>query len=327
MTEPRYVGIDAGGSTTICLVGDGASILARGTAGPANPTLVGVDGFRAAIGASMQAAVRDLPVAPIGMAWLGVAGSGRSALRAQLRAAALEALGAEWVEISHDARLLLAAADLDHGIGLVAGTGSSAYGLAADGRELRVGGWGHLLGDEGSGYDIAVRGLRAVGAAVDGRGPRTALESILAERLGVDDPRDLRERLYPARPVPEIARLAESVLGAADDDAVAAAIVDAAAGDLAALVDACADRLFPAPQREPVPVVLAGGLLAPGSALHRRLVLRLEQVPPRYQLITPSREPAAGALALARAGPREPPSQDPSDRRTHRKSAKEETNS
>lgn len=326
MTEPRYVGIDAGGSTTICLVGDDASILARGTAGPANPTLVGVDGFRAAIGASMEAAVRDLPAAPIGVAWLGVAGSGRPAVHAELRTAALEALGAERVEISHDARLLLAAADLDHGIGLVAGTGSSAYGLAEDGRELRVGGWGHLLGDEGGGHDIAVRGLRAVSAAVDGRGPRTALEAILAGRLGVDDARDLRERLYPAPPVSEVARLAEAVLRAADDDTVAAAIVDTAVGDLAALVDACAERLFPAPRGEPVPVVLAGGLLAPGSALHRRLVLRLERSPVRYQPITPSREPAAGALALARAGPREPPSQL-TDRRDHGNPAIEETNS
>jgi N-acetylglucosamine kinase-like BadF-type ATPase len=303
MVESRYVGIDAGGSSTICLVGDGASILARGTAGPANPTLVGVDGFRAAIAASMEAAVRDSPAATISMAWLGVAGSERPAIRAQLRAVALEALGAERVEISHDARLLLAAADVDHGVGLVAGTGSSAYGRTADGRELGVGGWGHLLGDEGSGYDIAVRALRAVSAAADGRGPRTSLEAVLTERLGVPDPRDLRVRLYPAPAVTELARLAEAVLGVAEDDAVAGAIVDAAAGDLARLVDACAGQLFPPEHQEPLPVVLAGGLLAAGSALHRRLVRRLEQAPIRYQPITLSREPAAGALALARAGP------------------------
>jgi hypothetical protein len=86
---------------------------------------------------------------------------------------------------------------------------------------------------------------------------------------------------------------------------VAAAIVESAAGDLAALVDACAARLFDPPHGGPVPVVLSGGLLAPGSALHRRLVQRLEAPPVRYQPITPTREPAAGALALARAGPRE----------------------
>lgn len=327
MVEPRYVGIDAGGSTTICLVGDGASILARGTAGPANPTLVGVDGFRAAIAASMEAAVRGSPAATIGMAWLGVAGSERPEVRARLRAVALDALGAERVEISHDARLLLAAADVDHGVGLVAGTGSSAYGRTADGREQCVGGWGHLLGDEGSGYDIAVRALRAVSAAGDGRGPRTALEAILTERLGISNPRDLRYRLYPTPAVTELARLAEAVLGVADDDAVAGAIVEAAAGDLAMLVDACAGRLFPVPHGERVPVVLSGGLLASGSALHRRLVRRLERAPTRYQPITPPREPAAGALALARAGPREPPARQLHGSEDHINSAIEETNS
>jgi N-acetylglucosamine kinase-like BadF-type ATPase len=307
MPETRYVGIDAGGSTTICLIGDGSSTLARGTAGPANPSLVGVDGFRAAISASMEAAARDLPPARIGAAWLGVAGSEQPTLRARLRAVAVEALGADRAEISHDARLLLAAADVEQGIGLVAGTGSSAYGRGEDGREVSVGGWGHLLGDEGSGYDIAVRALRAVTAAADGRGPRTSLERILADRLGVDDPRDLRERMYPAPAVTEIASLAEAVLGAADGDAVAAAIVDGAARDLATLVDACAARLFDRPNAGSVPVVLAGGLLASGSALHWRLVRRLDESRLRYQPITPTREPAAGGLALARAGPREPP--------------------
>lgn len=307
MADPHYLGIDAGGSTTICLLGDGTSTLARGTAGPANPSLVGVDGFRAAIVAAVEAANGDRPPAPIEMAWLGVAGSERPGLREQLRAVAREALFAERVEISHDARLLLAAADLQHGIGLVAGTGSSVYGRTDEGSELSLGGWGHLLGDEGSGYDIAVRALRAVSAAADGRGPRTQLEGILTQRLGVADAHDLRERCYPAPPVTEVAGLAEAVLSAADTDSVAEAIVDSAAHDLATLVDVCAARLFGGPQVGAVPVVLAGGLLASGSPLHRRLVIRLEASAVRYRAITPTREPAAGGLTLARAGPREPP--------------------
>ena len=307
MPERRYLGIDAGGSTTTCLVGDETTTLGRGTAGAANPSLVGVDGFRTAIAAAARAALGDLPSAPIAVAWLGVAGSERPGLRERLRVAASEALGAERVEISHDARLLLAAADLEHGIGLVAGTGSSAYGRAEDGREVSIGGWGHLLGDEGSGYDIAVRALRAVTAAVDGRGPRTQLAELLAERLGANDAHELRERCYPAPPISDIARLAETVLAAADADPVAAAIVDTAADELTTLVDACAARLFVTPDAPPVPVVLAGGLLRSGSALHRRVLTRLEAAPNHYRAITPTRESASGGLALARAGPREPP--------------------
>lgn len=307
MTEPRLLGIDAGGSTTICVVGDGTSLLARGTAGAGNPSVVGIDGFRAAVSASAEAAMRDLAPALVGVAWLGVAGSEQPDLRERLRAAAREALGAERVEVSHDARLLLAAAELDHGIGLVAGTGSSVYGRTADGRELILGGWGHLLGDEGSGYDIARRALRAVTAAVDGRGPHTELERLLPQRLNVDDARGLRARCYPPPPVSWIADLAEPVLEAAAHDDVASAIVDTAAVELGTLVEVCAERLFGPSPAAPVPVVLSGGLLGPGSELHRRLVNHLEGTPMRFLAISPTREPAAGALTLARAGPREPP--------------------
>ncbi len=309
MPERRYLGIDAGGSTTVCMVGDGTATLGRGAAAGANPTLVGIDGFRAAIVAATTAALRDLQPAPIAVAWLGVAGSERPGMRDELQAVAAEALGAEDVEISHDARLLLAAADLDHGIGLVAGTGSSAFGRTEDGREFSLGGWGYFLGDEGSGYDIAVRALRAMTAAVDGRGPGTQLVELLAERLDVADPRELLDRRDLGSSVAEVASLAKSVLEIADTDRVAASIVDSAADQLVTLVGTCAGRLFE--PRVSVPVVLAGGLLGTGTSLHRRVLERLEVDPMTYRPITPTREPAAGGLALARAGPREPPINHP----------------
>lgn len=305
MAEPRFLGIDAGGSKTVCVAGDASVILGRGIAGPANPNLVGVDGFRAAIAEAAEAALDGLPAAPIEAAWLGVAGSERPVLREKLRTAARDALGADRVEISHDARLLLAAAEIDAGIGVVSGTGSSAYARSADGSEISIGGWGHLLGDEGSGYDIAVRALRAVTAAIDGRGPATSLVRLVTARLGAGDPAEIRERSYPAPPVTRTARLAETVLAAAEDDGVAAAIVDTAAGELVALVDACAARLFGSAGTA-IPVVLAGGLLEPGSALHRRVVARLDRRPPVYHVVHPKQELAAAGLALARAGPREP---------------------
>jgi len=307
MAEDRYLGIDVGGSKTTCLVGDGTVTLGRGTAGAGNPSLVGLDGFRAAIATAAREALNDLSPASIVVAWLGVAGSEQPLVRDQLRAAAAKELGAARTVISHDARLLLAAADVTHGIGLVAGTGSSAFGVSESGREVSVGGWGHLLGDEGSGHDIAVRALRAVTAAIDGRGPHTRLGELLFERLAVRDANELRERCYPAPAINDIARLAETVLAAADSDHVAGTIVDAAADELMKLVDACAAGAVESSDARAVPVVLAGGLLAPGSALHRRLVERLAAPPIRYCPIVPTREPAAGGLALARAGPREPP--------------------
>src|SRR5918992_5949997 len=279
MPEMAFAGIDAGGTKTVCVIGDDSAVLGRGAAGSANPSLVGLEGFRLAIDAALAAARGERSDPKIAAAWLGVAGSDRSGLRGQLLNVARQVLGTDRVEISHDGRLLLAASGLAEGIGVIAGTGSSAYGLTADGRETSVGGWGHLLGDEGSGYDIAVRALRAVVAAADGRGPATLLVERLTVALGVDDAPSLRQRMYPAPPVAEVARLAEPVLQAADGDAIAGAIADSAADALLALVNGCADRLFRDRGPDPIPVVLAGGLLVPGSPLHRRLLEPLARRP------------------------------------------------
>src|SRR3990170_4800210 len=175
MRDALFLGIDAGGSKTVCLAGDGAVLRGRGEAGSANPSLVGIQAFQAAIAQAADQAIATADHGRPTAAWIGVAGSEVPAVRRQLHVAAREALGVDRVRIGHDGPLLLAAAGVEAGIALVAGTGSSVFGLAPDGREVLVGGWGHLLGDEGSGYDIAVRALRAVTRAADGRGPATAL--------------------------------------------------------------------------------------------------------------------------------------------------------
>lgn len=302
MADPLFLGFDAGGSKTICLAGDHATVLGRGQGGPANPNVVGLDGFRSALRESARGALGSCGQRPAAAAWIGIAGSERPSLREALRGAALETLDADEVWISHDARLLLAAAGVSSGIAVVAGTGSSVYGRAADGREVSVGGWGHLLGDEGSGYDMARHALRAVTQAADGRGPRTVLSEAIPAALGAADVADLRERCYPAASVPEVAKLARVVLDLAGEDEVSSSIVTDAAGDLALAVHTCRERLE-LPSGSPVRVVAAGGLLRPGSSLLAGLTERLGQQDPRYRVTPLTAEPASGALALARDGP------------------------
>src|SRR5918999_1798167 len=99
-----FVGVDAGGSTTVCIIENARGELRRGAAGPANPSLVGVDGFRSALRSAVEAGGGDRLTA-VTSAWVGVAGSERPELRAELRAAAADALMTPSVRISHDARL------------------------------------------------------------------------------------------------------------------------------------------------------------------------------------------------------------------------------
>src|SRR5258707_496529 len=83
-------------------------------------------------------------------------------------------------------------------LAVVAGTGSIALGRDARGATARSGGWGHLIGDEGSGYDIGRSCLQAVTRAADGRGPPTTLVDLLAHTWGLNSPTEIIGRVYPA---------------------------------------------------------------------------------------------------------------------------------
>src|SRR5437773_190576 len=82
------------------------------------------------------------------------------------------------------------------GIAIGAGTGSSTFGVAPDGRTGTAGGWGYLLGDEGSAYAVGREALRAVGHAADGHGRATALTATVCAHLGLAQPRDLITAVY-----------------------------------------------------------------------------------------------------------------------------------
>ena len=119
------------------------------------------------------------------------------------------------------------------GVLLIAGTGSIAWGRAEDGREGRVGGWGHHIGDEGSGYAIGVDALRRVARNADGRGPETnAARTSSSRRLGLAGIDGLVQWAATADGA-EVAALAPVVAAAADGgDAVAGEILDHAVEEL-----------------------------------------------------------------------------------------------
>lgn len=310
MAEPLFVGVDAGASKTVCLVGDGGRVLGRGTAGPGNPNVAGFQGHVTAVREAVAAAWAAAGLAhprPV-RAWLGVAGSERPEMRERIRAAMAEALGVAEVGVSHDAALILPAAGLRVGVALVAGTGSSACAVGPDGLETTIGGWGYLFGDEGSGYELGRLGLRAVSWAADGRGPATALTRGVLDALGLEVPLDLLLRLYPAPPATEIAALARVVLEAAvEGDAVARGLVEGAAAELAILVRTGARRagLTSADGDPlvgtPVDVVAAGGVVQDGSPVLAALAAVLG--PLGYRVRRLEAEPALGALELARRPP------------------------
>jgi N-acetylmuramic acid 6-phosphate etherase len=323
------LGIDGGGTHTVALLaarqtsassapltlpsppeggegrvrGAGWSVLGRGEAGPSNRHAVGDARAFAALDEAVTAAfaAAGLCRAPVGEVCLGLAGAGRAEDQEAVRRWALQVNLAPKVQVTSDAALLLAAGTPEGwGLALVAGTGSIAYAQTADGRTARSGGWGYLLGDEGSAYALVMAALRAVARAADGCGPATRLMERFLARFGLDQPHELIPTIYRGSwDRKALAALAPLVIEAVAEDAVAARIVDEAARDLAQTAAAAARSLGLG--ERPLPLALAGGLLLASAGYRERVLQALKSLNVYPDPVTLVSEPAVGAIRLTLA--------------------------
>jgi glucosamine kinase len=201
------------------------------------------------------------------------------------------------VVIVKDAVLVLPAAGLDAGVALICGTGSVAVGCY-QGRQVQSGGWGYLLGDEGSGYWVVRAALRVLLDRRDCGHPLGDLGDRLLEATGMDQVGALHERFYRQAQPRHWAGYAPLVLGSADP--AATRITADAAHALAGLAVSVAERLA-APAG--LPVVLAGGLF--GQAILESAVRALiGQARPDSDIRTLTRPPVTGAVRLAQSAAR-----------------------
>jgi N-acetylglucosamine kinase-like BadF-type ATPase len=301
------LGIDGGGSKTVAWLaepssdGEGA-ILGRGLAGGSNFQTQGVERSLANLAAAIEAAFADarLERAPVAAAVAALAGSDRNVNRRLFQQWAKEYGLAARFRITHDAEPVLAAGTPEGwGAALVAGTGSFAFARSREGATARAGGWGYLFGDEGSGYWIAVEGLRMAAKAADGRGPPTKLLPKFMERLEAREPMDLIPAVYRiAHDRAAIAAMADVVTaGRLEGDVFARDILDRAAAELAAMIDAAARG---AEIRDtPLPIAVTGGVVVNCEGLVEALPEQLEMLGCRAGPISRVEEPVRGAVILA----------------------------
>jgi N-acetylglucosamine kinase-like BadF-type ATPase len=273
------LGLDAGGTKTVAWLAPGASdvpfgALGVGVGGPGNPHSVGLEAacsaYMAAINeAFSNAAIEPRPVTAI---CLAVAGAGREDDRRRIAQWAADLRIADRIAVVSDADAVLAAGTPNAcGVGVIAGTGSIVFGRDAHGREFRAGGWGPLLGDEGSAFALATSGLRAASHAIDCRGPATVLAEAFMVRLGIAEPRMLVNAIYDSRMDRRaIAALADVVTAAANRDSTADELLSQTARELGDQVSAVVRSLQFAPGE--YSLVLAGGLLVGCELLRWRLV-------------------------------------------------------
>ena len=294
--EPYYLGVDGGGSKTLAIIVDAQGCeCGRGRAGSANYAAVGLDPALHNIRDAVMQATRDIPCSlPLAKAWLGLAGIDRPSDAVLLRSYLREL--ATFIVVTNDAELLLSALSKDAGLVLIAGTGSIALARAQDGTVTRVGGWGHILGDEGSGYDIGRRGLQAVVRAADGRGKATLLLDLILHHWQLRTVEDLIDTVYITDNKARIAQVAAYVTEAArQGDHVALEIVEQAADELALLVRTVT------PPLSQLPIVLGGGLLLHDNFLREHVLRRIQQkqtIGPVTQVEHPAFSAACAAITL-----------------------------
>lgn len=306
------LGIDAGGTKTVCLLADGDGRVRASARGPgANLQSLGELEVEKVLHEVMDSVLADQRTAPAAIC-LGIAGVDRPHDNAIIRGIMRRIGHKAPVLVVNDAlaALVAGAGDDGPGIVLIAGTGSICYGRDENGRAARAGGWGYILGDEGSGWWIGRQALSAVMRAGDTRGPATLLTARVLQHFAFEQVSDLvHEVYYRDTRRRAVAGLSSVVQGAVDDgDVVARQILSDAADELVLAVRSVATRLEMRGQQ--FPLVLSGSLFRVLPTLLSDVLSRLAEVAPRSQPKVLDVEPAIGtvrlALAEARGGARIP---------------------
>jgi N-acetylglucosamine kinase-like BadF-type ATPase len=296
--EMIAIGVDAGGTATVAALSHDGRFLREAGGPAANASTLGIDDAADAILRTIRSvAQHERPDA----IYVAAAGAGRPAVADGLQRLLTSAYGSARVHVGDDTAAALRAAIPDGpGVVLIAGTGSVAYAENGSAR-VRVGGLGHLLGDEGSAYAIGLAAVRVYGRVLDGRVPADETTALVARALAAPDRDALLDAMYGRRvAVAEIASLAPSIIAfAGKGNRVATKIVQDAAkelGDLTKAAVRAAGLLDASPS-----IAFAGGLLRENSLLTFLLETRIVGDVSGCAIVRGGDEPVRGALRAAEA--------------------------
>ena len=287
-------GIDGGGTKTKVVVAspEGESLLSQ-VFGPFNLNSIGAERFAALLdeictwlnqqGQCLALCIGSAGISNQEMTRLVSEGMQRGGIK-------------NWKLVGDQVIALNGALEGRPGIALIAGTGSICFGKNAAGHFARSGGWGHLIGDEGSGYALGRDALAAVARAWDGWGEKTLLSELLASELGLDDQRKIISYTYGGDKsrIAALSRLVEQA--AARDDHVALEIICANAVLMTRLVGAVARQL----ELDGPEVAMLGGLLENETMLRAQFQAEMAEQYPQMACVLPHRDAAAGAVMLAK---------------------------
>ncbi len=300
---PAFLGLDCGGTRSVAIY-QCAHVQRRAEVGPGNVGLLS-DAQLLALFRQIRRIHRNLP-SPASMA-IGMAGAGVEVQRQRIRRAAAKVWPGTPCVATGDLDTALTAAEIDGRAGenglsavviVLSGTGSVFYGRNARGRQVRVGGWGNIIGDKGSAYEIGLRALKAVVYYHDRDGKTPPLAQRVLGSLLLNDLREIPAWAMTASKT-DIAALAREVSAALDKgDRIARDILEAAAQSLAKDAITCASRLVRRGQR--VKFVLTGSVLLNQPSFRRRVSRLIHDQWRSAEVVPLAHEAAFGAIEMAK---------------------------
>ncbi len=302
INDPYVVGVDGGATKTLALIGTGTGkVLGVGVAGSSNYHNIGELAAGKAIKTAVDRAKKHAGIgrlkvatAVVALAAVDSAEDFRIARRFVRRANV-----AEGSVVIHDSVAALYAATQGRpGIIVNSGTGCFAAGINQVGEYVRVGGWGYLIDDKGSAFDIGMKAITIAFRMMDGRTQSTRLTTLLKRRLRVKRFDEILDIIYANKlSVEEIARLAPLVSKAASKDKVCRGILTEAGASLAELAITVARRLNMTNRSFQLATV--GGGFKSGRYLLDPFTLMIKDTCRRARIVTLKDEPVKGAYLIA----------------------------
>jgi N-acetylglucosamine kinase-like BadF-type ATPase len=305
INDGLVLAVDGGNAKTdLALVYSSGRLLSLVRGGGSSAHTLGIEGCIEVIEELLENAVAEAgleAVAPpmASVAYLLLAGADLPEEQSNLRTKIEQLAWSSRVVVDNDTLALLrAGTDRGWGIAVVCGAGINCLGLSPDGREARFLSLGAISGDWGGGGDVGLTALMAAARSADGRGPRTALETAVPAHFGLADPLEVSRAIHLGQiPSVRLLELAPVVLGAYDEDLVAAGIIDRLASEVIAFAAAALRRLE-LTGADP-DVVLGGRVLrAVAPSVVEAIAHGVSEVAPNARVLLAPSEPIVGAALL-----------------------------
>lgn len=295
-----YLGIDGGGSNTIMALSDGENIIFQESFPASNYHNVGIENVKEVFANALETFYKKCNVhwTTIDAICFGGAGIDTSEDEAKITQV-IRDLGytGKLAVINDSVTALVGANGKKEGAVLICGTGSIALGVLNN-ELIRVGGWGHIIGDEGSGYSIARDAFKAVSKSCDGRASQTQLWEAMKLEYGFSHPDEIIGFLYGDKSgKDQVARLTPKVIDLYDVDLMAKVIVDENIREIAEMVLALSRKM----QSETFLLSVTGSVLTKSDCYFELFKSHVQLDLPKVTIQRAENHPVIGALIIAKS--------------------------